>query len=130
MRITGSVARAIGVTALIGLCLSLQAGSPSAAKVAPLPPPQAEVRIGEKIDNPEWADTLLTLARDMVAIYETKVAPVPPTGRKPFVIVQSNDGMPRANYGGDRYNVILTVTKSGQYHTQASFQLGHGVILF
>jgi hypothetical protein len=93
--------------------------------VAPLPPPQAEVRLGQKIDNPEWEDTILTLARDMVAIFETNIAPEPPTGRKPFYIVQSTDGMPRANYGGDRYNVIITILAGGGWYTQASYQLGH-----
>ena len=103
----------------------------SSGKVSHLPRPKAQVRIGTPIDpnihDKEWEDTILTLAQDMVAIFETKVAPEPPTGRKPFYIVQSTDGMPRANYGGDRHNVIITMLAGGGWHTQATFQLGHEI---
>jgi hypothetical protein len=128
-----TLTRVVALPVVAGLCLFVQSGLRSAPpdEVAPLPPPQAEVRIGTPIDpnikDKEWEDTILTLARDMVAIYETKVAPEPPTGRKPFYLVQSTDGMPRASYGGDRYNVIITMLAGGGWHTQATFQLGHEI---
>ena len=74
------------------------------------------------------AENFLTISRDIVAAFETKVAPEPCLGRRPLVVKPSTDGMPRANVGDSQYNVIVTCLGAPYdygWFTQFAYQMGH-----
>ncbi len=122
MKLNAMLVTAILLT--VGLINTLAREVSDSKAVAPLPSPKAEVRIDHNFDDPARRDNFTTVTRNIVAVFETLVAPQPVPGLMPFVITPSTDGMPRANIGQHQYNVIVTCLDE-PWASRLSYQFGH-----
>lgn len=113
-----------GILLTTGLINSFAENVSGGGKTPPLPPPKAEVRIDHNFDDPARRENFTILTRNIVAAFETLVAPQPVPGLMPFVIAPSTDGMPRANVGQHQYNVIVTCLNE-PWASRLSYQFGH-----
>ncbi len=96
----------------------------TATRATPYPPPLAEVRVNYEFKDPQRRADVSALSKNIVAIFETIFYPDPFMGRRPFVVLPSTDGMPRANIGEKEYNVIVTCLDE-TWLTRLAYQLGH-----
>ncbi len=107
---------------------SFAAEAPSSVKrpaaiVKPLPQPVAEIRIEYPFDDADWKESFEAIARGVVAINETMVAPAPFMGPRPFILRRPADGMPRATVGARDYIVFVIPNK--RWYAQFAYQMGH-----
>ncbi len=127
VRIEFTVA-AVCVAVWLGGRGSVAAAPPSpvqnpAPVVKPLPQPVAEIRIEYPFDDADWKESFEAIARNLVAINETMVAPEPFMGRRPFILRRAADGMPRATVGERDYIVFVIPNK--RWYAQFAYQMGH-----
>ena len=93
-------------------------------KTIPFPPPKAAVTVDFEFKDADRKTNFEAIAKAIVAIYETLFAPEPYLGGRPFVLLPSTDGMPRANVGEKTYNVIVTCLDE-PWPTRLAYQIGH-----
>lgn len=103
-----------GLWALAGL--AVLAGAASAA----------ELRLEGEFEDASLRRDVRAVLRDVLRVYETKVARAPPLGQKPFVVCQAPDDAPRACL--DRlpkaYQINITNLHTRLYAQQV-YQFGH-----
>lgn len=72
---------------------------------------------------------LEAVCKDVMSIYETKIAKVPPLGVKPFVLRPSPDDVPRfctdAQFLSGQYPINLTCLNANRYYNQIVYQFAH-----
>jgi len=120
---------AVCVAVLLGGCVGI-AGEPPpppgprpAPVVKAVPPPAAVVRFEYPFDDANWKEAFENIARQVVIINETMVAPEPFMGSRPFVLKRPADGMPRATVGERDYIVFVCPNKN--WYAQFAYQIGH-----
>jgi hypothetical protein len=79
------------------------------------------------IQGPSQEREAKAACNDVINIYESKIAEVPPLGAKPVMLYQANDGWPRARFDGlpHQYNISLTCLKPYTTPAQTVYQFAH-----
>ena len=120
---------AVCVAVLLGGCVGI-AGEPPpppgprpAPVVKAVPAPAAVVRFDYPFDDANWKEAFENIARQVVVINETMVAPEPFMGSRPFVLKRPADGTPRATVGERDYIVFVCPNKN--WYAQFAYQIGH-----